>query len=102
MDTAKIADPGLWAEIGGLNGLVIFALFAALGIFIHSMGRIYEMHRDDMRNLMDMHAKERDDWGRVVDARQKETNATLRAMATVLSELNNRARRYHDDTKLTS
>jgi hypothetical protein len=93
-DVAKIADPSLWAELGGLNGLVIFALFVSLAIFLRALANIYDMHRSDMRALLDMHAQERESWGHIVDDRQKETNAAIQAMAAAVNELNARARRY--------
>jgi hypothetical protein len=94
IDAAKIADPSLWAQLGGLNGLVIFALFVSLAIFLRALSKIYDMHRSDMRALLDMHAQERESWGHIVDARQKETNAAIQAMAAAVNELNARARRY--------
>lgn len=94
MDVSKIVDPSVWAQTGGLFGLVIFFLFLALGIFIFAQMRIYEMHRGDMKLLLEMHAQERQDWGKIVDARQKETNDAINAMASAVNELNSRARRF--------
>jgi hypothetical protein len=97
MEAAKIADPSLWAEIGGLNGLVIFALFAALAAFLRAIAKIYDMHRLEIRALLDLHAQERESWGKIVDSRQKETNAAIQAMAAAVAELNARSRRYELD-----
>lgn len=94
MDPAKMVDPAIWAQSGGLIGLVIFALFAALGIFLWAQLKIYEMHRSDTKMLLQMHAEERESWGHIVDARQKETNVAIQAMAAAVNELNARARRY--------
>jgi hypothetical protein len=94
MDAAKMVDPAIWAQSGGLIGLVIFALFAALGIFLWAQLKIYEMHRADTRVLLQMHAEERETWGSIIDIRQKETNEAIKAMALAINDLNARARRY--------
>jgi hypothetical protein len=82
-----IANPSLWAEVGGLNGLVIFALFFVLYAFAKTLSSILDKHREDLAKVMDLHAKEREEWGKIVDARQKETNSAISAMAAALSKI---------------
>lgn len=95
MDTVeKIANPSLWADAGGLNGLVIFALFIALGIFLKAQSKIYEMHRSDLIEVLNMHSKERAEWVKVVDERQRETNEAVRQMTVAVHELSLRSRKY--------
>lgn len=86
------ANPSLWAQTGGMNGLVIFALFAALAMFLRAQTKIYEMHRNDLRQLLELHAKERESWGHIVDTRQQETNQAINAMTATLNKLANRKR----------
>lgn len=90
----KIANPNIWADAGGLNGLVIFALFVALGIFLRAQSKIYEMHRSDLIEVLNMHSKERGEWVKVVDERQRETNEALRQMTIAVHELSMRSRKY--------
>jgi len=94
MEAAEITNPTLWAQIGGLNGLVIFALFVALALFLRSISKVFEMHRNDFQRVLEMHAKERQEWGRIVDERQKETNLAIQSMAAAIHELNMRSRRF--------
>lgn len=94
--TSTIGDPGVWAQVGGLNGLVIFALFAALGIFLRSISIIFEMHRSDLCKILELHQKEREEWGRIQDARQKDTNEAINSMTRAISELNARSQRFTD------
>jgi hypothetical protein len=96
MDPTKFTDPTVWSQVGGLNGLVIFALFASLGFFLSAMVKIYQMHREDLKTLLEMHAKERENWGKIIDLRQKETNTSMQAMAAALNEMNIRYRRFTD------
>lgn len=86
------ANPQIWADNGGLSGLVVLALFVALGLFIRSISNIYNMHREDMRLLLELHQKERDDWWKVVDTRQRETNAAIQSMASALHKMATRRR----------
>lgn len=87
-------DPSLWAATGGLNGLVIFALFIALGLFLKAQASIYEMHRSDLIKILDMHSSERKEWVKIVDERQRETNEAMRQMTIAVHELSMRSRRY--------
>jgi hypothetical protein len=92
--TQMIGSPDVWAQAGGLTGLVIFALFFALGLFLWSLSRIYDMHRTDLRSILEMHQKEREEWSRIQDARQKDTNEAIKAMTGAISELNARSQRF--------
>lgn len=92
----KIASPVIWAESGGLLGLVIMALFLLIYLFIRSISKILDNHRADLGSLLDLHAKEREEWGRIVDARQRETNTVINAMAAALNKISSRSRRYVD------
>jgi hypothetical protein len=92
--TQMIGNPDIWAQAGGLTGLVIFALFFSLGLFLWSLSRIYDMHRTDLHNILEMHQKEREEWSRIQDTRQKETNVAINAMTNVISEMNARSQRY--------
>jgi len=92
----QVGNPALWAQYGGLNGLVILALFALILIFIRSISKIIDNHRNDLTAVMQMHAKEREEWGKIVDARQKETNISMQAMAAALNKISQRQRRYLD------
>lgn len=96
MDSSKLIDPVLWVQSGGLIGLVIFALFAALGIFLWAQLKIYEMHRSDIKTMHELHAKEREYWGNIIDTRQRETNAAIAGMSAAINELAHRHRRYDD------
>lgn len=95
-EVQQVINPSIWAETGGLTGLVIFALFVALGIFLWAQIMIYKMHRSDMREIMTMHAEERRNWGELTDMRQKETNEAMRAMTNAINNMNNRASRFTD------
>jgi len=86
----QVTNPSLWAEQGGIAGLVILALFVVLAIFLKAQARIYEMHRGDLRELLELHAKERSEWGRIVDDRQKETNAAINAISAAINKLLNK------------
>ena len=96
VDIQQVVNPTLWADTGGIPGLVIFALFLALGIFLWAQLKIYEMHRSDLKQVMDMHAVERTQWGSIIDIRQQETNKAIMAMTAAIVDLNNRANRYSD------
>lgn len=87
-----IANPSLWADNGGLIGLVIFALFFVLWAYAKVLSNILNNHRSDLSKVMELHAKEREEWGLIVDSRQREnnqlqreTNAAINAMATALN-----------------
>lgn len=95
----QVGNPALWAQYGGLNGLVILALFALILIFIRSISKIIDNHRNDLTAVMQMHAKEREEWGKIVDARQKETNISMQAMAAALNKISQRQRRYIDHSE---
>lgn len=99
----RLADPSLWAQFGGITGLVIFALFVTLYFFVKSIVRIWESYREDLRNMLDVHAKERAEWGMIVDTRQKETNQAINAMTAVINQLNHRYRIsngvHHEDSQ---
>jgi uncharacterized protein YbgA (DUF1722 family) len=97
-----IANPSIWAEVGGLNGLVIFALFGTLYAFAKTLQTILDNHREDLSKLMALHAKEREEWGRIVDsrqqetnARQQETNAAIKGFTAALIKLS--GKRYEGD-----
>jgi hypothetical protein len=93
-----MGNPELWAHEGGIPGLVILALFVALGMFLYGQSKIYQMHRSDYRDLLKLHAEEREQWGKIVDARQQETNAAINSMAAALNRIASRPRRTdHDD-----
>ncbi len=83
----QIGNPSIWAEQGGMMGLVILALFVVLIIFTRAQAKIYEMHRGDLKQLLDLHAKERESWGCIVDSRQKETNEAIHSMSEALSRI---------------
>lgn len=98
MDVTPISNPSIWAEVGGLNGLVIFALFAVLYVYAkvlvtmvtnhaNNVSTILNNHRNDLTKLMDLHAKEREEWGRIVDTRQQETNSTIKGMTAALNRM---------------
>lgn len=93
----QVANPGLWASTGGLSGLVILALFLLIWLFLQSIAKILEAHRSDLGSLLELHAKEREEWSKIVDARQKETNLAISAMATALNKIANRHRRDEED-----
>jgi len=84
---STVANPGLWADNGGLVGLVIFALFFVLWAYAKVLNTILNNHRSDLSKFMELHAKEREEWGKIVDARQKETNMAIKAMATALNKM---------------
>lgn len=94
MDAQKFADPGIWAEVGGLNGLVIFALFLALGFFLMTIRKIFEMQREDLKSVLEMQCNERREWSKLTDMRQQETNAVIRGLSEMIHESNMRSRRY--------
>ena len=98
MNSSQLGDPNLWATVGGLNGLVIFALFLELALFVWAQAKIYDMHRSDLKMLIDLHAHERAQWAGMMDARQKETNDVVRALTVTIADNNNRYRRFeaHD------
>lgn len=89
MDTNALS-PQSWAESGGLIGLVIFALFAALFIFIKAISSINDSHRADMLAVLEMQTKERQEWGRLFDARQQETNASVNGVTAAINQLTSR------------
>lgn len=93
---AQVADPTLWANSGGLIGLIIFALFFVLYAFSRTLTNILDKNREDINRVMDLHAKEREEWGRIVDSRQSETNQAIKAMATALNKIAMR-HRFEDD-----
>lgn len=92
-DPTTFINPDIWAQTGGLIGLVIAALFGSLAIFIWTQVKIYEMHRADQRETLELHAKEREKWGVMINSTQKETAAAIRAMAAALNEMASRYRR---------
>ncbi len=94
MDANKIADPSIWAEVGGLNGLVIFALFLALAFFLITVRKIFEMQRDDIKSILEMQSNERREWSKITDLRQQETNMVIRGLSEMIHESNLRSRRY--------
>lgn len=93
----QVANPGVWAEVGGLPGLVIFALFAVLFVFLRAMPKIFERHSDALQGLLDLHAKERAEWGRIVDSRQQETNTAISAMTAVINKIEGRYQSIEGD-----
>lgn len=95
-DVQQVINPSVWAEAGGLTGLVVLALFVVLGVLLWAQVLIYKMHRTDMREIMSMHAEERKNWGELADMRQKETNEAIRAMTYAINNMNNRASRFTD------
>lgn len=84
---SPVANPGLWADNGGLIGLVIFALFFVLWAYAKVLQNILNNHRSDLSHFMELHAKEREEWGKIVDTRQKETNLAIKAMAIALNKM---------------
>lgn len=96
LDPQQVINPEIWAEAGGLIGLVILALFAALGAFLWGQLWIYKMHRADIKEMMGIHAQERKSWIDSVDMRQKETNMVIMAMTSAIDRLNDRAKRFTD------
>lgn len=97
----KITDPGLWAQTGGLIGLTVFALFLALGFFLLTIRKIFEMQREDLKTVLEMQSQERREWSKITDMRQAETNIVIRAMAEAIHETNMRSRRYDKDRNET-
>jgi hypothetical protein len=93
----QIVDPTLWANSGGLIGLIIFALFFVLYAFSKTLSNILDKNREDINRILDLHAKEREEWGRIVDSRQSETNLAIKAMATALNKIAMR-HRFEDDS----
>jgi len=94
MNLNGVADPNIWSESGGLIGLIIFALFLALAIFIWAQVRIYDMHTAHLRMIMDAHASERRQWETKSTILQKETNEAIRALTVAIHEIASRSRRY--------
>lgn len=94
MDAQKFTDPGIWAEVGGLNGLVIFALFMALGFFLLTVRKIFEMQREDIKSILEMQSQERREWSKITDIRQQETNMVIRGLSEMIHESNMRSRRF--------
>lgn len=92
-----MANPSIWAEVGGLSGLVIFALFAVLFVFISALPKIFDRHSGELRSLMDLHAKERSEWGKIMDSRQQETNAAISAMTAAINRMGLRHRNFEED-----
>lgn len=92
----QVANPGIWAEQGGITGLVILALFVVLAIFLKAQASVYEMHRADLRSILDLHARERESWGKIVDDRQKETNAAIQGVTAAINKIAHR-RRFDED-----
>ena len=97
----ELGKPEMWANEGGLYGLVIFALFVVLlflfGVlffYARMLPKVLDYHRRDLEKIMDLHAKERFEWGRVTDSRQQEsnlrqqeTNAAINAMNTAIKAM---------------
>jgi predicted Holliday junction resolvase-like endonuclease len=77
----QVINPGLWADNGGLIGLVVFALFYVLYSFSKHLNSLQDKHREDLSKLMDLHAKERDKWSEIVDVRQRSTNETIKSIS---------------------
>ena len=98
METSHLIDPSLWSASGGLIGLVIFALFLELALFVWAQAKIYDMHRSDLKMLIEMHAHERLQWGQQIDFRQKESNECIKALTVAITENNNRSRRYEQSS----
>lgn len=86
-------NPKLWADAGGITGLVIFALFFVLWAFAKTLEKILDNHRDDISKLTSLHAEERKEWWLIVDERQKETNQTNRELASAFHHMASRHRR---------
>ncbi|WP_026601475.1 hypothetical protein [Methylomonas sp. 11b] len=115
----ELGKPEMWANEGGLYGLVIFALFVVLlflfGVlffYARMLPKVLDNHRCDLEKIMDMHAKERFEWGRITDSRQQESNIrqqetnaainamnmAINAMAVALEKIARRHRAYDDET----
>lgn len=94
---SEIGSANIWAETGGLAGLVILALFAVILFAMHSAKYVVHAWRDEICKLLDVHAKEREIWGKMMDNRQQETNEAIRGMTAVISDLASRSRRYDRD-----
>lgn len=97
----KITDPSLWAQTGGLIGLTVFALFLALGFFLITIRKIFEMQREDLKSILEMQSQERREWSKITDLRQQETNMVIRAMAEAIHETNLRSRRFDKERSET-
>jgi hypothetical protein len=91
-----VANPTLWAQVGGLSGLVIFALFGVLFMFLRAMPKMFDRHSEELRGLLDLHAKERAEWGKIVDSRQQETNSAISAMTAAIHKI---VSRHHDEDR---
>jgi hypothetical protein len=100
IEAAHAADPQVWAESGGIAGLVILALFASLWYFVRAQEKMqeahlsaqekmYQLHRTELQSVLEMHADERHKWGLITDERQRETNEIVRSMVAAIHELNN-------------
>lgn len=101
-EVVAVANPGIWAETGGITGLVIFALLFIICLILYFFGknlpgvlnghredvaRIMNMHSEQIAKIHDLHAQEREKWGEITDERQKETNAAIQGMTAAMHEM---------------
>lgn len=97
MGAEQIGNPIMWADAGGLAGLVILALFITLSIGLYSAKGIVTVFRNEICKLLETHAKERDRLSEIIDIRQRETNEAIRGMTIALNKMADRSRRYDKD-----
>lgn len=94
LNAKQMINPEIWANSGGLIGLVIFALFIELALFVWAQAKIYDMHRSDMRMLIDIHQNEREKWQKIIENGQKEINDVIRQLTNSINESNSRYRKF--------
>ena len=72
----------LWAEQGGLIGMVVFSLFGIIGIFHHSLTRKDHRHENFIERMMDKERVERRE-------QQGEHSGTYNRLSDALTSLTN-------------
>ena len=108
------ANPQIWADQGGLIGLIVLGLFVLIGSFIYAMIKIMQTHRADISHLLQtqsserdavekQHGQERDSWLKMVaDLHEKtnvvlkETNVAINGMSATIQRLADRSRMYDE------
>lgn len=93
----QLGNPSIWADTGGLPGLVILALFMMLAIGLLSAKGVIKIFREEICKLLEMQSAERDKMVTVIDDRQRETNEAIRAMTIAINKLAERHRRFDMD-----
>lgn len=83
-----MVDPGIakiWADNGGLIGLIVLALFGLILYLIRqhreNINRIVEDSSAHMRQVLEQHRAERDEWRRSDEAVRRETNELIKDLA---------------------